>query len=255
MPLPSGYDAAGGIVDDEESPRFAERFGFVEMERVVEQVRPIGDEPAPGRSRRSTGSSRWPSARSCGRRRIVPGCDCRPSGHEPPGCRRTSRRRLGRRSGATNRPRSPWQTPVTTCSGWRMAAAQLRSAWTGGGRVHRRTPGMARASRSPRRSSARAGVGGRAWAHRVYTWNQGGLPVRAAGSTRTSGSYGNVGARCGRRFRFERSRPLRLVALRQRSTRSRSWPSSLLSSSRSSPVCRLPRRTGPIAVRVRRLTG
>ncbi len=40
-----GYDVAGASVDDEESRLFAERFGFVESNRQVEQVRPIGEEP------------------------------------------------------------------------------------------------------------------------------------------------------------------------------------------------------------------
>jgi mycothiol synthase len=34
-------------VDDEESLAFAERYGFVEVDREVEQVRTVGDEPAP----------------------------------------------------------------------------------------------------------------------------------------------------------------------------------------------------------------
>ncbi|GAA0962134.1 hypothetical protein GCM10009554_79460 [Kribbella koreensis] len=42
-----GYDMAGASVDDEESRLFAERFGFVETNRQVEQVRRIGDEPWP----------------------------------------------------------------------------------------------------------------------------------------------------------------------------------------------------------------
>lgn len=42
-----GYDMAGASVDDEESRLFAERFGFVETNRQVEQVRPIGDEAWP----------------------------------------------------------------------------------------------------------------------------------------------------------------------------------------------------------------
>jgi GNAT superfamily N-acetyltransferase len=42
-----GYDVAGASVDDEESRLFAERFGFVETDRQVEQVRQIGDEPRP----------------------------------------------------------------------------------------------------------------------------------------------------------------------------------------------------------------
>lgn len=42
-----GYDAAGASVDDEGSRLFAERFGFVETNREVEQVRRIGDEPWP----------------------------------------------------------------------------------------------------------------------------------------------------------------------------------------------------------------
>lgn len=42
-----GYDVAGASVDDEESRLFAERFGFVETNRQVEQVRQIGAEPWP----------------------------------------------------------------------------------------------------------------------------------------------------------------------------------------------------------------
>ncbi len=42
-----GYDTAGATVDDEESRLFAERFGFVERNREVEQLRTIGDEPQP----------------------------------------------------------------------------------------------------------------------------------------------------------------------------------------------------------------
>ncbi|TCC28532.1 GNAT family N-acetyltransferase [Kribbella sindirgiensis] len=42
-----GYDMAGASVDDEESRLFAERFGFREANREVEQVRQIGDEPWP----------------------------------------------------------------------------------------------------------------------------------------------------------------------------------------------------------------
>ncbi len=42
-----GYDTAGASVDDEESRLFAERFGFAESNRQVEQLRTIGDEPWP----------------------------------------------------------------------------------------------------------------------------------------------------------------------------------------------------------------
>ncbi|TDW84006.1 putative N-acetyltransferase YhbS [Kribbella pratensis] len=42
-----GYDMAGANVDDAESRLFAERFGFVETNRQVEQLRKIGDEPWP----------------------------------------------------------------------------------------------------------------------------------------------------------------------------------------------------------------
>lgn len=45
--IAEGYDTAGASVDDEESRLFAERFGFVETNRQVEQVRRIGDEPRP----------------------------------------------------------------------------------------------------------------------------------------------------------------------------------------------------------------
>jgi GNAT superfamily N-acetyltransferase len=42
-----GFDRAGTYVDDSESLAFAERFGFREVDRDVEQVRTIGDEPWP----------------------------------------------------------------------------------------------------------------------------------------------------------------------------------------------------------------
>ncbi|WP_327635705.1 GNAT family N-acetyltransferase [Kribbella sp. NBC_00482] len=42
-----GYDTAGATVDDDGSRLFAERFGFVERNREVEQLRTIGDEPQP----------------------------------------------------------------------------------------------------------------------------------------------------------------------------------------------------------------
>jgi mycothiol synthase len=42
-----GYDMAGSNVDDDGSRIFAERFGFKEANREVEQVRQIGDEPWP----------------------------------------------------------------------------------------------------------------------------------------------------------------------------------------------------------------
>jgi len=42
-----GYDRAGTSVDDPGSLAFAERFGFSEVDREVEQVRVVGDEPWP----------------------------------------------------------------------------------------------------------------------------------------------------------------------------------------------------------------
>jgi GNAT superfamily N-acetyltransferase len=42
-----GYDMAGVSVDDEPSRLFAERFGFTESNRQVEQLRELGDEPWP----------------------------------------------------------------------------------------------------------------------------------------------------------------------------------------------------------------
>jgi mycothiol synthase len=42
-----GFTVVGCNVDDPGSVRFAERFGFREVDRQVEQVREIGDEPAP----------------------------------------------------------------------------------------------------------------------------------------------------------------------------------------------------------------
>ncbi|WP_410791559.1 GNAT family N-acetyltransferase [Kribbella sp. C-35] len=45
--IAQGYDVAGAEVDDAESRLFAERFGFVETNRQVEQLRKIGDEPRP----------------------------------------------------------------------------------------------------------------------------------------------------------------------------------------------------------------
>jgi GNAT superfamily N-acetyltransferase len=43
-----GFDQAGTSVDDPGSLVFAERFGAVEVDRQIEQVRDIGAEPAPG---------------------------------------------------------------------------------------------------------------------------------------------------------------------------------------------------------------
>jgi mycothiol synthase len=42
-----GLPTVGTSVDDEGSLAFAERFGFVEVDREVEQVRAVGDEPTP----------------------------------------------------------------------------------------------------------------------------------------------------------------------------------------------------------------
>jgi mycothiol synthase len=42
-----GYETGGASVDDPASLAFAERFGFREVDREVEQVREIGDEPWP----------------------------------------------------------------------------------------------------------------------------------------------------------------------------------------------------------------
>jgi GNAT superfamily N-acetyltransferase len=42
-----GLPRVASSVDDEGSLAFAERFGFVEVDREVEQVRAVGDEPAP----------------------------------------------------------------------------------------------------------------------------------------------------------------------------------------------------------------
>jgi mycothiol synthase len=42
-----GFDRAGALTDDTESLAFAERFGFREVDRDVEQVRTVGDEPWP----------------------------------------------------------------------------------------------------------------------------------------------------------------------------------------------------------------
>jgi mycothiol synthase len=42
----SGYERTGAHVDDAGSLVFAERFGFHEVDRQVEQVRTVGDEPA-----------------------------------------------------------------------------------------------------------------------------------------------------------------------------------------------------------------
>jgi mycothiol synthase len=44
-----GYDRAGTILDDPGSLAFAERFGFREVDRDVEQIRTVGDEPWPER--------------------------------------------------------------------------------------------------------------------------------------------------------------------------------------------------------------
>ena len=45
--IATGFTEAGTLVDDEGSMAFAERFGFREVDRQIEQVRAIGDEPAP----------------------------------------------------------------------------------------------------------------------------------------------------------------------------------------------------------------
>jgi GNAT superfamily N-acetyltransferase len=45
--IAQGYTSVGAGVDDEESLLFGQRFGFVEIGRQVEQLRPIGDEPWP----------------------------------------------------------------------------------------------------------------------------------------------------------------------------------------------------------------
>jgi GNAT superfamily N-acetyltransferase len=42
-----GYDEVGASVDEPESLPFAERFGFREVDRQVEQVHVVGDEPEP----------------------------------------------------------------------------------------------------------------------------------------------------------------------------------------------------------------
>jgi GNAT superfamily N-acetyltransferase len=42
-----GFPLASSLVDDEDSLAFAHRFGFAEVDRQVEQVRPIGVEPRP----------------------------------------------------------------------------------------------------------------------------------------------------------------------------------------------------------------
>jgi mycothiol synthase len=42
-----GFGVAGTTVDDPGSLRFAERYGFTEVDREVEQVRAIGEEPVP----------------------------------------------------------------------------------------------------------------------------------------------------------------------------------------------------------------
>jgi mycothiol synthase len=43
----AGFTEAGTLVDDEGSMAFAERFGFREVDRQIEQVRSIRDEPVP----------------------------------------------------------------------------------------------------------------------------------------------------------------------------------------------------------------
>jgi RimJ/RimL family protein N-acetyltransferase len=42
-----GFSEAGSVVEDAGSLAFAERFGFREVDRQIEQVREIGDEPEP----------------------------------------------------------------------------------------------------------------------------------------------------------------------------------------------------------------
>jgi GNAT superfamily N-acetyltransferase len=45
--IADGFTEAGSIVDDPGSLAFAERFGFQEVDRQIEQLREIGDEPSP----------------------------------------------------------------------------------------------------------------------------------------------------------------------------------------------------------------
>ncbi len=45
--IATGFTEAGTLVDDEGSMAFAERFGFREVDRQIEQVRAIGSEPTP----------------------------------------------------------------------------------------------------------------------------------------------------------------------------------------------------------------
>jgi GNAT superfamily N-acetyltransferase len=42
-----GFPIASSVVDDQDSLAFADRFGFAENDRQVEQIRPIGAEPRP----------------------------------------------------------------------------------------------------------------------------------------------------------------------------------------------------------------
>jgi RimJ/RimL family protein N-acetyltransferase len=45
--LTTGFTEAGSLVEDRGSLAFAERFGFGEVDRQIEQLRAIGEEPAP----------------------------------------------------------------------------------------------------------------------------------------------------------------------------------------------------------------
>ena len=45
--IETGFTEAGTLVEDEGSMVFAERFGFREVDRQIEQVRAVGDEPTP----------------------------------------------------------------------------------------------------------------------------------------------------------------------------------------------------------------
>lgn len=62
-----GLPELRGMVEDPGSLEFATHFGFGEVDRQVEQLRAVGDEPPPpARCRPASRSSPWTDSRSCG---------------------------------------------------------------------------------------------------------------------------------------------------------------------------------------------
>ena len=91
-----GFTEAGTLVEDEGSMAFAERFGFREVDRQVEQVRQIGAEPRPDLPRGHRGGlGRRPSRAVGSSLRPAPAGGVRRHGDVPPDRRVARRRGLG----------------------------------------------------------------------------------------------------------------------------------------------------------------